>query len=104
MKATVILSLVSLWATGALGAVVPMDSEANLSPVPVEASLPPLAGDVDPDAIAGGFGASCWDFSMDHTYFYATCSSGGAGSPAVRTAVDLNSRITNRNGNLAWDC
>jgi hypothetical protein len=72
MKASTILSIASVFA-GALAA-------------PAEAA----AEDV---SIMGGFGASCWDFAMDQTYFYATCSSGGGGSPAYRSAVDLGKSV-----------
>jgi hypothetical protein len=82
MKASIILSLVSLCAAVAI------DTEVIdvISPL-VDAAAP------GPDAIAGGFGATCWDYAMDQTYFYATCSSGGAGSPAVRSAVDLSKKL-----------
>lgn len=78
MKTTAaILSLISLCAAAAVEGVSPRAAKA----VPVE---------IDSRAVAGGFGATCWDFAMDHTYFYATCSSGGAGSPAIRSAVNLS--------------
>ncbi|KAK4234439.1 hypothetical protein C8A03DRAFT_37787 [Achaetomium macrosporum] len=109
MKSTVILSLISLCAAAALDAV-PRDAEAvarDAENLPRVVGVTPRGFEAfprDANAVAGGFGATCWDFAFDHTYLYATCSSGGAGSPAIRSAVDLNTRITNRNGYLSFDC
>lgn len=82
MKTTAaILSLISLCAA------------ATVEGVSLRAAAKPVPVAIDPRAVAGGFGSTCWDFAMDHTYFYATCSSGGAGSPAIRSAVDLSKRL-----------
>jgi uncharacterized membrane protein len=42
------------------------------------------------DAVLGGIMATCWDFAINGNYLYATCSSGGSGSPAIRSAVDIS--------------
>lgn len=81
-------------------------SAINQSPPPFSSAmwsplvLSTLVGLYTTSSLAGGYINSCWDVDMGYRDLWAYCSTGGEGSPAQYSQVDLNTYFGNSGGTL----